>query len=316
MEITLEQIQEAAKENAELRQGLVAYTSETEEGKELLNNHAKAHFDSNIGTKIGETHSMYDEIAFEVLGERKDPTEKSKEYYRKKFERLKELEASQGGDHAQEIKRLKEELKQVKENPGNNDYWHKVHTQATSDWESERNSFTEKINKLKGELSGNTVGSDLSTGLAGLEFNPNIPKAAIEATVADIKRKAIANSRIDDGKVVYLKDDGNPRLNAKYEPITAAELLKEDLDEFLKKQGSPGGGADKDKKGGIHTVDKGGKSTEILSLDKTKVTTKLAFEQEASRVLVAQGVEKNSKRWNELKDAAYKEYGVSELPRQ
>lgn len=318
MPVTLEEVQKFIEENDGDMKQIVSIVAETTEGKELLTNHAKAHFDENIGSRVSEIHTQYDNDAFEILGERKAGDQKTYEFLKDKLQELKDAKAQLAlGDDAAIAAKEKEieDLKKKLEDGSGDKHWHNTFKESQKAWETKETEYQTTINDLKQSQIQGSVGNDLSQGLATIKINPNIPKEAADALISQYKGEAIANAKIgEDGKVTYYHADGKPMMTSDYKPMTAADFWAEKLAPIMEKAGTPGGGAPKGKAGEIVTVGEGDAQTKKLVLDRSKFVTKEQFQKEAAEVLTAQGIATTDKLYNQLKDAAYVEYKVSELP--
>lgn len=314
MSLSIEQIKEAFTQNADLQKQVLLYVVETTEGKELLNNFAKKHFDENIGSKVSEIYNNIDNDIFETLGVRKDPNQKTYDFLKTTLTDYKKIKESQNTDKDKEINDLKEKLKTLETSTSNGEFWHKTHQEAVSKFEQEKNALSQKIQELENANLSNLVNNDLSMGLAGLKFSPNVPESAIQALTNSIKSDVMKQAKIVDGKVVYHKEDGNPWLDNEYKPISAKSIFAEKLKDVLDKPAG-GGGAPTGKVGKIITIE-GNDGSKKVVLDATKFGTQVEFFNHLDEVLVKEnGVAKNSPEYAKLRDTAYAEYKVSEMKR-
>lgn len=316
MEITLETVSEAIKTNPELANGLLLQLVETEKGKDLLAKSAKAHFDANIGSKVSEIYNSIDNDIFEVLGVRKQPEVKTYDFLKSNLAELKKLKETVGSDDKiQKISTLENEIKKLKEVSTSDEFWKKSHTEAVLKFENDKKEYQAKIAELEKGNTLNLVNNDLSMGLAGLEFNPNIPKNAIDALTSTIKESILKNSKIEEGKVVYLKEDGTPWLDSGYNPITSKGIFAEKLKDVLNMTPNGGGSAPTGTKGEIISVTSGDAVTKKVVLDKTQFSTKTEFFNVLEKTLFDKGITKDNKEFAELRDNAYAEYEVEKLER-
>lgn len=314
--MTIEEIRAVLEANEALRTQLIEDVRETPEVKELMNNHAKAYFDANIGSKVSEIYNNLDNDVFETIGERKPTDKKTYEFLKEKLVELKSLKDATSSDkNVVKIKELETKLKALEEDASKSTFWHDTHKSAIEKWEEKEQAYQNQLKEIEQKNVKTFVQMDMSKGLAGLEFNPAVPKSAIDALVRTIESSVGEKAQVKDGKVIYLKDDGTPWLDSNYKPIDAKGIFAEQLGEVLKPKANSGGGAPPEGSKGLIIVDQGGKVAKKLSLDKSKFETKLAFMQLAEKELLAGGVDRNSSDWKEILDAAYKEYKVGELPR-
>lgn len=317
MEITVESVQEALKTNPELGKTLFLTLAETEAGKEILENKSKAYFDANIGTKVSEIYNNLDNDIFETLGVRKKPEQKTYEFLKTDvLAKLKKLEEDASkDDKAVKIKELESTVEKLKQSSTNDEFWKKTHEQAVLKFEADKNELQSKLQEIEKSRTIDLVNNDLSKGLAGLNFNPNIPKSAIDALTETIKGNVMKNSKIENGKVIYLNEDGTPMLDKEYKPITSQSIFAEQLKDVLAENPNVGGQAPTGKKGEIISVKTGDVNTKKLVLDKTQFSTRMEFFNVLEKTLLEQGIEKTSKDFAELRDNAYVEYEVEKLNR-
>lgn len=314
MSLTIEQIQEAFTQNADLQKQVLLNVVETNEGKELLNNFAKKHFDENIGSKVSEIYNNIDNDIFETLGVRKDPNQKTYDFLKTTLSDYKKIKESQNTDKDKVINELKDKLKTLETSSTNGEFWHKTHQEAVSKFEQEKQTLSQKIQELENANLSNLVNNDLSMGLAGLKFNPSIPETAIQALTTTIKADVMKHAKIVDGKVVYHNQDGNPWLDNEYKPISAKSIFAEKLKDVLDKP-TGGGSAPKGKVGQIVTIE-GNDGSKKAVLDTAKFRTQVEFFNHLDEVLVKEnGIAKNSPEYAKLRDTAYTEYKVSEMNR-
>lgn len=317
--MTLEEILAAMNSNPEIMTGVIQAIPTLDAGKELLNNHAKQHFDQNIGPKVAEIYSNIDQDIFDILGIRKDKDTKTYDFLKNevlsKFKELKEKGNVTDDEKQQKIDSLEQKVQELTQAGADGQFWKNSLEEAQKKWDKEKTELQGTIDNHVKENRTFVVSNDLATGLSGLKFNPNIPESAINALTDSIKNSAIANSKIVEGKVVYLKEDGTPWLNNEFKPITAKDIFAEKMGDVLETS-SGGGGAAPKKTGKIITVGEGDSATKKVTLDPSTFNTKLQFHNEIEKVLTKEGVEKNSKQWNDLTTEAYKEYGVADMERQ
>lgn len=289
--------------------GVIAHIQTTDEGKELLTNHANAHFEQEIKPRLAKVYSDLDNDILTTLGEARPNEVKTYEFIKQKMSELKTLKADKGSNT--KIKELEDEIETLKKEGGQNEYWKKTHEEAVSKWDTEREGFETKLTALQKEQLNTQVKMFLDAGLSGLEFS--VPQEAVDALQKMHSDSVINHAKVIDGKVVLHKEDGTPMLNDKYKPITPKEYWETKLASVIKKPAQGGGGAPVGNKGNIITVGEGGAATKKLTLDRTEFSTKTEFYDKAAEVLTAQGVAKESEEWNKLMDGAREEYEVSKL---
>ena len=313
--MTLAEIIALAKNDPELRKGLIAFSNETEEGKIILQNFADAEFDKRIKDKISEIHTAYDNDVFEILGERKEANVKSYDFIKKLVGELKELRGSNDSTKEAKIKELNDKIKKMQDDGSVNEHWKKIYEEALAKWQQSEKELKETISKKDSDYLQNQILNELNVVKSGLKFIEALPQEAVKALLDIETNKILSTAKIIDGKVVYLKEDGNPYLNKEYKPISAKELFEEKLSSIIvKDENASGGKAPKNVRvGEIIKTGEGDKAIEKLVLNKEAFNSKRSFNEVATKALKEQGVAMGDPRYNKLLDEAYKEYEVSQL---
>lgn len=311
--MTLEEIKAAIATNPALQKEIVIWAKDTEEGKELLNDFANAEFEKKYTEKKTEEFKAIEDSIFEVIGKKKAEGETMNDFLKGIAKNLKDLEGK--GEEGEEVKKLKDEIKKLQETGEANTFWKSTHEAAVAKWEDEKKALLEESEKIKSDFNSTMADNDLKSGLNGLKFNESIPQAAIDAIINEHKRSI--KTKIVDGKVVYCDDNGQPLLNSQYKAITPKEIWADKLKDFIAVEGSgTGGGAPVKGKPTITVVKDGEKDVKKLVLDKSQFSTKFEFNKVAEKALRELGIEKSSKDFADLKDAAYKEHQVETLELQ
>lgn len=305
----LTQIQEAVKGNDELRKSIVKWaTNETEEGKEMLSNFANAEFDKRIGEKVSEIHLGYDNDIFEILGERKEASQKTYDYVKQLTAELKELRAKKGSSARE--KELEAELTKLKNDGSHNDHWKKTFDEESQKWIEEKKALQSKLEERENEFRRTQISAELQTALSGLKFKESIPKEAIDAIIAVNSKTIEQNAKIIDGKVVFHKEDGTQWMNDEYKAISAIDVVKSFLNPMIDDGNQPKGGGAPQNVGKGKVVGQGDKAR--LVLDPSSFSTKTEFTAVAQKALSALGIARGAE-YNRLIDEARKEYKVEEL---
>jgi hypothetical protein len=209
-DLTIEQLNEAFENNAELKNEFLNNYRNSEEVRTLLNNHAKNYWDSKIGDEIGKVHGGYDQDFKEVLGVEKPQGVKSYTFWKEQISKLKEnANPELLSEKDQQIAELKKAV--------------------------EQSSFrTNKIESL------------INKSMNGFEFNSELPEDLRTSFVDGIVSKLIQGAKVmEDGTVTFYENNEpilNPKTLAKME---AGDILKTKLSSVLmKKENSAGGGVD------------------------------------------------------------------------
>ena len=319
----LQQIIEAIKADPKIAEGILPTISESEAYKKAVENKAEAIFKSKIDEEVNKTHSRYDEDIFAVLGERPEQREdgtkeKTYEKAKKLFEELKTLRGKKDSlTKEAEVQRLTAEIENLKKEGGGK-FIQEQFEQAKAQWNAEKTELQKLLKDKEAEIVSGQIGNIVATGFAGLQTNPDISDTIKSVILDNEKARIIKNSKIENGKVVFLTEDGKPLLNpTTYEPMTITEVLSSSkaIQEItLKKQGTQGGGADPIVKGALKTVKVDGKDEKSLELPAGAFKSKKEFIEVAEKALIDAGVTRNNPEWDTLKNKAYKDYNVYELP--
>jgi len=251
---------------------------------------------------------------YNILGERREKDEKTYDAYKKRLTELKDLREKVKGVDTKVLEAKDSEIATLKQQLQDSDStWKKTYDTEREVWAGEKKGFQDEIATLKGNASANTILGDLAKGMAQIEFNPAIPEEARTAMIKQVEAKVLKNAEIQDGKVVYKGENGSILVNDLRAPMSAEELMRKELAPILKTS-TPGGGAATGKAGEIVTVKEGDTETETLVLDQTSFKTRRQFTEVSNKALLDLGIAKTDERFNKLKDAAYKEYKVGDLP--
>ncbi len=318
------EIKAAVIANPALMDELVPYAAESTQGIALITNKAKAMFDTNIGEEIRKTHAAYDQDVLSILGDKPQTIdgklEKSYDMVKRNLNELKRLKDIESGlNETDTVKRLKAENDKLKLEGGGKMFQEQL--------ESAKKEFLQKEEQFKAQLEeaqkGATDGkvlNDIAVAKAGIKLNPDMSETMRNLALQTAEAELLKNSKIVDGKVLYLKADGTTILNAKYEPASASEVLAsmDVIKEIsLKDNVDPkGGGAPPGSGGNVQTVKVEGKddAKKLVFPTGETFTSKTDFLKKSEKALLDAGYVKGDADWDNLKNAAYVENKVSELP--
>lgn len=280
-QITLEQIQEAVKNNTELEASLVGYAMQTASGKNVLNNHKKNLLDGikseeDIAREVSAKAYNNVEESLKEFGVEKLPNEKTSDYVKRV---IKSKSTSKNEDTQAEIEAIKKAAQaQIVEKD-------------------------KTIESLRKEYQDQVVLSSMNS--VKIDFDDNVPQAATAVLLDVEKQKLLANRKVsEDGKVVFLDSEGKPITNNLLEPATAQEILQSRFKEMglLKKEQQPGGGA---KENATTSSVKDG----VLVFDTSRVETKKQFLNAFNKACLAQGIAKQSDEYNKNWAKAKESFG-------
>lgn len=314
---------DAIKENPSLVDGVLPTIQESDKFKTLLENKSKAMFDENISTHVAGIYKKDDDQIFDILGIKpkvKDDGTKQKTNELKKelFEELKQLK-SQKDSLSKDAKviELQAQIDKLKEEGGGK-HIQEVFDGAKQAWESKENEYKTTIQNLQGETIDFQKRSQINEAVKGLKLDPNIPESIRNMAIQNAENELMQNSEIKDGKLIFLNAEGKPAINqVTFEPMNASDMLAGVAaikDISLKDANQKGGGADPKIDGSVKTIKVEGKDVEKLNVP-AGYKTRLEFIQLAEKAMLDSGITKRDPRWDKLKNDAYKELKIQDLPR-
>lgn len=322
MEIEVSQIVEAITAKPEIVAELAPTLLETDKIKEVIANRSEAIYKERITGEVSQIHSQYDADMEAILGEKPGQLEdgtKQKTYDKIKslYTELKELRGQKESlSKDAEVARLQAEIQELKTN-GPGAHWEETFKAEKARWTEKENSLNSRIQELNKSMTDGLKRSDIETGLRGFKFKSEVPESARQALIEMAVNNLVKNSKVEEGKVIYLDDNGAQIMDSEYKPESAKGILSNVLKDIIqtKDQGG-GGGAPPKVVGSIETLTgQDGATKKRLSLNSADFKTKSEFLKAASTALIASGVAKGSKDWQELTNEAYTRYGVAEMPR-
>ena len=194
-----------------------------EEDKSFLDNYRESTVEKTLGERVSELHSRYDADILEVTGLRKDPKEKTYEFNKRV---LKEYQ-SKIAAHEQRIKELSEKTP----SPKNDDKIRELEgliDQIKRDKDSE-------IEKAKHETITYKTRTEFDKAMSKLPIDPSIPEKARRALVESTINQLMTAGEWREEGLVFKDEKGEVLRNKQtYKPMTAEELLTEQLQDILK----------------------------------------------------------------------------------
>ena len=205
---------------------------------------------SVISTKIGEHHGLIERDVKEVSGIEKNQGEKSYEYMKRVLSSYKESSGNSSelqtkiSDQEAKIQQLEKSIsdgstdtvtiQKLKDAEGKLSQLQNQYDTDKNTWETEKNSFTEKI-------TGIQVNSEFNKATAGLKFKAGYPESVQKTLLNSTKDSILSKYKPDwveaDGsKVMVFRDDKGEivrnRANG-LNPYTASELIMDSLKEVV-----------------------------------------------------------------------------------
>lgn len=324
MELTKEQIIEAVTAKPELVGEILPTIQENDAIKGLITNKADVIYKEKIGEEVKNIYGQFDNDAFSIIGEKPEVDEngravqKTYDFYKQKLAELKELREQKGSlTKDAEVQRLTAEVERLK-TEGGAKHVQEVFDTAKQAWETEKTAFQQQLEEARNQGVDFQKKTAISSAVRELKFNPDVPESLRKMAIATAERQLVANSKIEDGKLVFLDENGKVAIDqTKYEPMTAIQMLNQMdaiKDISLKVDDPKGGGAKPTINGQIQTTTVEGKDTKKLVLPAGSFKTKAEFQEVAEKALLDAGISRRHPDFTKLKDQAYIELKVSELP--
>jgi len=319
-----EAIIEAFKANPALVGEILPSITDAEPVKQLIENKSNVLFEEKIGEKIKEVHQKYDDDLFETLGVRAGTTEsgakqKTYEVVKTKLVELKTLQGQKDSlNKDAEVIKLKGEIEVLKTTGGGKEFKEMLETSKTQ-WEAKETEYKKQLQTANQSKEDFQKSVSIKTAFSGLKFNPDVPESARKAIVDNVEKELVKNSKLnEDGKLVFLGEDGKILMNAQYQPKTAEEVLESlaVIKDISLKDGNKGGGAKEEITGSIKTIKVEGKDDAKKLILPEGIKTKKEFTEQAEKALLASGITKRDVLFNKLKDEAYIDLEIGKLPLQ
>lgn len=321
----LQAILDALKENPSLIEGVLPTIVESEKGKEAINNRVNAQVKDKVDEATRNIYQNLDNDMETILGRRpkrleNGDKEKTYDVIKGIYKDLKELEDKKDSlNKDAEVKRLNDKIEELKKEGGAATV-QAYFDAAKEQWTEEKTNLKNQLEKLQGDNEASLKGYQIDAALAGLKFAPEIPESMINIAKANVREQLLSKSQLDNGKIVFLGNDGKPLMDkTSYNPLSASEMIKgldivKDII-ITDDKSKGGGGADPNFKGGVQTIKVQGKDDTLkLVFPEGAIKSKTQFQDVAEKALIEKGITRENPQWDELKTEAYKEYNVSELP--
>lgn len=320
MEITSEQIIEAIKKNPAHVAAILPTIQEDSAFKTLLENKTTAMVNEQIGNKVNEIHSKYDEDIFQALGVRAGSKDNGKQ---KTYELAKEL-FTELADLRKTKDSLTKDAKVIElqgmidklKTEGGAKHVQEVFDQAKAGWDAEKVRLETERDEAKNSAIDFQKLTEIKNAQNQIKFAPDTSDAIKKMVLDNVEKDLLASSKIENGKLVFVDKDGKPLVNEKHETKSALEMLNssEALKAITLKETQGGGGAPPTIEGSIIKVNVNGKDEEKLSLQSGGFKSKIEFQKHAEKTLADQGISISDDRYQTLYDEAYKEHKVADLP--
>lgn len=291
--------------------------------KTMIDNKADVIYKSKIDDEVKNIYSRIDEDVFGVLNERPGQKEdgnreKTYEFVKRIAGRLKTLESQKDSlTKEAEVIRLNGEIERLTKEGGGS-HVQGIFDQAKIDWAKEKETLTNRVSTAEQASIDFRKTAEIEQAISQLKFDPTVSESVKKMILSNTKENLIKNSKFEEGKLVFLKDDGTPSLNSSFEVMTASEMIgsmETIKDITIQGDNKKGGGADTKIVGSVKITSVEGKNTKTLILPDGIITSKTIFAQEAEKALIASGVKRGDPEWLTLRAEAHTRLNVKDLPR-
>jgi len=205
----------------------------------FLKNYSDTEIEKRIKSRIKEVHTSYDNDFYEVTGQRRSDDEKSYDFFKRTYTKLKD-KADSADILNQQIQDLNNKMRdgagdetlknQIKS-------LEKKHQEALKTWETEKTGILNEHNKSR-------VGDTLTSLVDGMKFKQDIPETIRKTYVNAVKNELQSKGIIHDGVLKFKDEEGTILVDRiTLTPVTAADLLKDRLAEVLDVGGKSGTGS-------------------------------------------------------------------------
>lgn len=299
-DLTIEQINEAFENNAELKNEFLNNYRNSEEVATLLNNHAKNYWDSKIGDEIGKVHGGYDQDFKEVLGIEKPQGVKSYTFWKEQVQKLKE---TANPELLSEKDQQIAELQKAVEQSAGSEHFKSLYEKLQSDSETRIAELNQTIEEFETKFRNNKIESLINKAMNGFEFNSDLPEDVRTSFVDGIVSKLIQGAKVMEDGTVTFYENNEPILNPKtLAKMDAGDILKNKLASvLLKKENSAGGGVDPKK------VDPNNPNRMNTPATITTAKTQTQLFDAISKELASKGMRKGSREYTNEFDKLFAE---------
>lgn len=294
-----------------------ALTALTDEQKNAIVEISKADEGIVIGERIGRIYSDLDNDILQASGIAKNGAEKTYLYAKRV---IGELKAGGNTDELNaKIATLTEEkaaLQKAIEEGAADAETKKALAQAKTDLADITKKYTELNTQLEKEktrhqkeVQGMRVSMEIEGAAQALKFKSSIPESVTKVVLANVieKMKGSADFIDNEGKqtLIFKGKEGEVLRDATLRPLNAADLLKRELTTMgVLEERREGAGA------GSKVVEGG----DADAMDVSGAKTQTEADQIIHKSLVARGLVRGTKAYQEAMDKAWKDNAVNKLP--
>ena len=324
MEINKDNFAEAIK-SEEFKSVLLPLITGMDAVQSMVTNKADVLYKEKIDDEVKTMYDREDSEMFDILGERpkiKEGGGKQKTYDKRKelFKELADLRKTKDSlTKEAEVIRLNGEIEKLKKEGGAS-HVQQIFDQAKLAWDQKELDYKTQIEEASTGNLNFRKKTEIQNALQQVKWNPDTPDSIKNSVIKQAENQLIENSKFEGDEFIILDKDGKPAMNTTtYKPKSAFDALMsldaiKDITLNVDKPG--GGGADPVIEGSIQTTSVDGNDTKKLILQEGSFKTKMEFQNVANKALMDAGISKNNDDFVKLKDQAYNDYKVADLPIQ
>ncbi|MBW1996067.1 MAG: hypothetical protein JRI77_16710, partial [Deltaproteobacteria bacterium] len=202
---------------------------EEKEHKTFLENHLADQVEKKIGVEISKVHQQYDDDLFETTGERKQPTEKTYDAYKRIMGRTKK-----DADLVPVLKKEIEDLKKGKVSDPD-EKLQKEYNDLQTRHETYKAEMDKKIKEMETGHKKTQIMGMLDRAITGLKFSDSVPENVRKTFIETTKASLVDMADISEGTLVFRDKEGIviKNENNSLHPYTAEEIVRERLKEII-----------------------------------------------------------------------------------
>lgn len=290
------------------------------EQKQAIVELSKRDEDMVIGERIGKVYGDLDADILATSGMEKNGTEKTYVYAKRVIGELKSKaeSAQELQTQVEALTKAKSELEEAIAKGSADSETKKQLTQAKADLADITQKYTELVKrgeeieaKHAREIFDMRIGMEIDAAAKAIKFKASIPESASRVVLSSVidKIKATADYVEADGKqtLVFKGENGEVLRDASLKPLTATDMLTKELEAMGvldNRRVVKGAGSKADTSEGANAIDLSG------------VKTQEEAENVIHKSLVARGLTRGSKDYQDAMTEAWKANSVNKLPQK
>jgi len=200
-----------------------------EEHATFLENYEKDQIEKKIGVKISEVHNHYDADLEKITGEKKNPTEKTYDAYKRVFGNYKS-EADKIPGYVEEITELK---KGKVKDP--DEQLKKDNADLLSKHEAYKTETDKKITDMESGHQVTKIKGMLEQSMVGMKFKDSVPESVRQSYISTTIANLTESADVVEGSIVFRDKEGIVIKNEanNLHPFTAKEMIQDKLKDII-----------------------------------------------------------------------------------